>query len=202
MKLFFLLLSTISTLAAAAQTGRQWTEADRSFLTDNLTRSRDAIVEQTQNLSPAQWNFKESPDRWSIKQVIEHLAIWELLFQYDISQALAATPQPEWAKASSPDSVMLGYVNEPTPKVAVEYTKPFTFAAPMGLGEGKDKIAWLLQLRNESLTYLKGTAANLHHHFAKEGAPNAHQYFIFTFGHTDRHLRQIQKIKQHANYPK
>ena len=202
MKLFSLLLSTMSTLAAAAQTGRQWTEANRLFLTDNLTRSRDAIIEHTQNLSPAQWNFTEAPDRWSIKQVVEHMAIWELLFQHNISEALSAKPQPEWAAALPPDSVMLGHIMEPAPRVTMEYTKPFTFGVPMGLGQGAEKMAWLLQLRNESLTYLKGTAANLHHYFAKEGSPNAHQYFIFTFGHTDRHLRQIQKIKQHPQYPK
>jgi hypothetical protein len=202
MRVLFLLFSLFAAFVAAAQNTKPWSEADRKFLLDNLTRSRDALVSETQNLSEAQWNFKESPERWSIKEVAEHIAIWELLFQRDISQALAAGPRPALAKATPPDSVLLGYMMEPTPKVAVEYTKPFTFAVPMGLGEGKDKIAWLLKLRSESLRYLNGATENLHVHFPKEGSSSAHQFYIFTIGHTDRHLRQVLKIKQHPNYPK
>ena len=94
MKLPLLLFCLFVAFVVTAQDTKQWSEADRKFLVDNLTRSRDAVVKETQNLSEAQWNFKESPDRWSIKEVVEHIAIWELLFQSDISQALAAGPRP------------------------------------------------------------------------------------------------------------
>ena len=31
---------------------------------------------------------------------------------------------------------------------------------------------------------------------------NVHQYYMMIFNHTDRHLRQIRKVKADANYPK
>ncbi|MDZ7649835.1 MAG: hypothetical protein U5K54_23340 [Cytophagales bacterium] len=40
-----------------------WTEADRKYLVDNLIRSKEEIIAETKNLTKAQWNFKESPDR-------------------------------------------------------------------------------------------------------------------------------------------
>src|SRR3712207_7288319 len=122
-QLISLLLCLLSTIIATAQESRQWNETDRTYLLDNLTRSRDQIVRETQNLSEAQWNFKESPERWSIKQVVEHIAVWELLFQREISQAISAGPQPELAKAAKPDSVYVGFIMETKPHVSVEYTK-------------------------------------------------------------------------------
>ncbi|MFZ1808391.1 MAG: DinB family protein, partial [Cyclobacteriaceae bacterium] len=55
-----------------------WTEADRKYLLDNLIRSKEELIAATRNLTTAQWNFKESPDRWSINQIIEHICLWEL----------------------------------------------------------------------------------------------------------------------------
>ena len=53
-----------------------WTDTDRRYLLDNLARSRDELIKETKGLTDKQWNFKESPDRWSIKEVTEHICIW------------------------------------------------------------------------------------------------------------------------------
>src|SRR5687768_15502008 len=87
--LLTLLVSTLFTLSVSAQETPRWTENDRQYLLENLMRTRKAVEQETETLSPRQWNFKESPDRWSINEVVEHLAIWELLFDREISQALS-----------------------------------------------------------------------------------------------------------------
>jgi len=179
-----------------------WTDSDRTYLLENLNRTRDSLIMETRNLSAKQWNFKESPDRWSIKQVVEHLAIYELLFDREISQAMNTGPQTELNKTVKPDSVYLGFIMEEKPHVTGEYTKPFTFTVPMGLNEGKNNVEWFLTMRNESIDYLKTTAADLRSYYMKPGRPNVHQVYIYVFGHTDRHLRQIRKIKQHPGFPK
>ncbi|MEM9679985.1 MAG: hypothetical protein AAF901_06645, partial [Bacteroidota bacterium] len=46
----------------------KWTEEDRKYLLENLIKSKEELIEETKNLSQEQWNFKESPDRWSINQ--------------------------------------------------------------------------------------------------------------------------------------
>ena len=61
--------------AKAVHSAPLWTEADRKFLLDNLTRSKQEIIDETKNLTQAQWNFKESPDRWNINQIVEHIAL-------------------------------------------------------------------------------------------------------------------------------
>lgn len=199
--LLLLLMSIIDVLVFAQET-TMWNENDRKYLLDNLIRSRDEILKETENLSDEQWNFKESADRWSIKQVVEHIAIWELLLQREVSMDLIAGPQPELNKTAKPDSIILGFITEKKPHVSTEYTKPFTFTLPMGLNDGKNNLAWFIRMRNESIEYLKTATEDLRSYYLKPGRNNIHQVYITTFGHTDRHLRQILKIKQHPGYPK
>ena len=202
MKLLLTILFCSFAGSTIAQEAVSWSESDRTYLMQQLTRSRDALVKATENLTEAQWNFKEAPGRWSIKEVVEHIALWELLFQREISQAISAGPQPELAKAAKPDSIYSAFIMETKPHVSVEYTKPFTFSLPMGLNSGNNNMAWFLKMRNESITYLTNAKEDLRAHFLKPGRPNVHQVYINTFGHADRHLRQILKVKGHPNYPK
>jgi hypothetical protein len=183
------------------QAQKLWTEKDRAYLLENLRRSRDELVKETQNLTEAQWRFRESPDRWSIQQVVEHLAIWELLFQREISLAYGGGAKPELAATATPDSVTLNYLSEEKSHVATDYTKPFTFTVPMGLNTGENTLAWLQKMRNESIGFIGSTNDDLRTFFNRPGR-SIHYTYLSTFGHTDRHLKQIQKIKTHPNYPK
>src|SRR5215470_7199236 len=200
----FILASFVCLLVSAhifAQT--LWTDSDRRYLIENLKRTRDLVIEETKNLTEQQWTFKEAPDRWSINQVVEHLAIWELLLDREVSQALVAGPQPDLVKKNErTDSSVLAFLMEEKPHITTEYTKPFTFTVPMGLNSGKNNLAWFLKMRNESLNFLDSTKTDLRYYFLRAGRGNVHQVYITIFAHTDRHLRQIRKIKSNANYPK
>jgi len=179
-----------------------WTEADRRYLIANLKRTRDSLIKETQNLTEQQWNFKESPDRWSINEIIEHLAIWELLLDREVSQALVAGPQQELTKNAKADSTILIFLMEEKPHITTEYTKPFTFTVPMGLNTGKNNLSWFLKMRNESLNFLDSSSLDLRYYFLRAGRGSVHQVYITIFAHTDRHLRQIRKVKTNANYPR
>jgi hypothetical protein len=100
-----LLLVTTISLASLAQQTVTWSEEDRKYLVENLTRSRDELIKETKGLTKAQWSFKESPDRWSINQVVEHIAIWELLMTHRVSIQLRHDPHPELSKDKKTDSL-------------------------------------------------------------------------------------------------
>ena len=195
------LLSIPVCLIVLAQETKLWTEADRKYLLDNLARSRDELIRETIDLSRAQWNFKESPERWSINEIVEHIATWELLLDHEISRGLGVGPQPQLSKLAHTDSEYLAFIMEEKPHVSDEYTKPFTFTIPMGLNEGKNNLSWFLKMRNESIDFVANAREDLRAYFLKPGRGCTHQIYITLFGHTDRHLRQIRKVKQHPNYP-
>ena len=199
---FILMASLCLLLTITVSSQKLWTDTDRKYLVDNLQRTRDALTKETENLTEAQWNFKESADRWSIKQVVEHIDMWELLLMHEVSKALFAGPQLELAKTAKPDSIYVGFILEEKPHVSTEYTKPFTYTLPMGLNDGKTNVAWFLKMRDESIAYLKKATEDLRTYYLKPGRPNIHQVYITIFGHTERHLRQVRKIKANSNYPK
>jgi hypothetical protein len=178
-----------------------WTEADKKYLLENLVRSKEELINETKNLSKKQWNFRESADRWNINQVVEHLAIWELLFMREISVAYQGGPVPEFTHYIS-DSLFFDADPQGLKKNnALEYTKPFSYAIPLGNNEGPNNVIWLTAMRNESIDFVKKETGNMRIHYVCFG-PNVHQNLIMISRHTDKHLRQIRKVKEHPNYPK
>jgi hypothetical protein len=184
-----------------ASTAPVWTEADRKYLLDNLIRSKQEIVDETKNLTKEQWNFKESPDRWSINQIVEHICLWELIHMNEISVALQAGPLPDFSYYL-PDSLFAVKDIKALPKIiTTDFTKPFTYGVPLGNNEGKNNVIWLTTMRNESIEYLKSETKNIRIHYICFG-PNIHQKYMMIFRHAFKHLEQIKKVKTHANYPK
>lgn len=204
MKKIFLLLSIVggSFFCCFSQDVKQWTETDRKYLLGNLIRSKEELIKETKGLTKEQWSFKESPDRWSINQVVEHIATWELLLDHEISRALTEGSKPDLYKTAKADSIFVGFIMEEKPHVSIEYTRPFTYTVPMGLNDLQNNMAWFSKMRNESIGYIEKAKEDLRSFNLKTGSPNIHQRYITLFGHSDRHLRQIRKIKQHPNYPK
>ncbi|WP_128546559.1 DinB family protein [Larkinella soli] len=190
------LAACLTTFAQAPQ--KLWTETDRKYTVDQLKRTRDALVAETENLTPAQWAFHESPDRWSIGEVVEHLALWEIIWAREISMGTRNKPQPELNQTSKPDSYYAEWIMEPNPHKSPDFSRPSGFI------EGKNNLAFFLKLRNQTISFVETTQADMRAHFeltATDSPRNMHQVYIFQWGHVDRHLRQIRKIKQHPNYP-
>jgi len=195
------ILSVYSTICLNAQPPEAWSEKDRTYLVDNLRRSIDQINEATRNLTDVQWNFKPGPDKWSINQVVEHIAIWELLLQRDISLALSDPPKTELTKTAWPDSSTLGFIMEDKPHHSLDYTKPFSFTIPMGLNDGSKNLLWLQKMRKEDADFVQNTKQDLRVYYRGKGSESVHVLYILIFGHADRHLRQIMKIKADPAFP-
>lgn len=190
------------TFMALAQGSKTWTEKDRQYLLENLIRSKEELNKETEGLAEKQWRFKESGDRWSINEVVEHITLWEMLLMHEVTRALRAGHRPDLYKTAKSDSLPLSFITEEKPHYSLEYTQPFSYTIPMGLNELKNNRTWFMKLRDESIGYIKTTKQDLRGFAQTPERPNLHQVYITVFGHTDRHLRQIRKIKLHPNYPK
>lgn len=176
-----------------------WTETDRQFTIDQFNRTRDDLVNETKDLTPAQWAFHESDDRWSIGEIVEHLALWEIIWSREISIGSRSRPQPELNKTAKPDSYYSDFIMETNPHVAAD------IAIPTGFIHGNDNLKFFLSRREQNLSFLKKTEVDMRAHFeltATSNPRNMHQVYIYQWGHVDRHLRQIRKVKADPNFPK
>lgn len=195
------ILSKGQATADQSSTAPVWTEADRKYLLDNLIRTKQELIDETKDLTKKQWNFKESPDRWNINQIVEHIDRYELIFMHEISVALQMGPIPNFPQHLS-DSLFVDQDPKGLKKNnTTDFTKPFTISVPLGNNEGVANMIWFNKMRDESIDYLKSTSQNIRLHYINFG-PDIHQKFMMIFTHTDRHLRQIKRVKEHPNYPK
>src|SRR2546427_10572714 len=64
-------------LAAVAVSADTLTQADRDKAVAELEGSRKGFLDATKGLSPAQWNFKPAPERWSVAECAGHIALSE-----------------------------------------------------------------------------------------------------------------------------
>jgi hypothetical protein len=183
----------------AQKTKSFWTEADRQYTLDNMRRTRDALIKETENLTPEQWAFRDSANRWSIAEVVEHLAIWEIVWAREIGMGVRNKPQPELVATCSPDSYYTTFIMEEK-----QHTAP-DFAVPTGFIRGKDNLTFFLRGREQAIKFVETTQADLRAHFELTDTQyprNMHHVLIYQWGHVDRHLRQIAKLKAHKDYPK
>jgi hypothetical protein len=164
-----------------------------------LARTRDALKIETENLSSAQWNFKETPERWSIAEVVEHLGNWELLWARELAMISLNKPNPELRLTCKPDSYYHEFIMEDKLHNSSNISKPNGFI------KEKDNITWFTKLRNDNIKSAEGIKVNMRDQFemtALENPRNMYNVYIYMWGHVDRHIKQIQKVKVHLNYPK
>ena len=84
-----LLWAVCSAVAAKAQGVSQ---ADKDHALQYLESTKKGVLDATKGLSDAQWNFKPGPDRWSVAEVMEHLAAAEDLLRVMTQEQVMKTP--------------------------------------------------------------------------------------------------------------
>ena len=78
------------------------TQAEREKGIAELEGSKKAFLDATQGLSEAQWNFKPAPDRWSVAECADHIALAEGFIFGRITDGVMKTPlTPERRSATA-----------------------------------------------------------------------------------------------------
>jgi len=94
-------LTLTACLLAAPLFAAPMTDTDREHLLVHFEMTTQMVAEQVRGLSPAQLEYKASPDRWTIRQVVSHLAVAEPDYWREIQKALKAAPDMKDKKSTS-----------------------------------------------------------------------------------------------------
>jgi DinB superfamily len=198
----FLLAIFTMTMAASAQTLSQ---ADRDKAVTELQGSRQAFLDATKGLSPAQWNFKAGPDRWSIAECAEHIALSEdFIFGLVTDRVMKSPLAPEKRDAvkGKDDSILKMMQDRSHKATAPEPIDPTKRPMP-----AEDSVKQFLASRTRTIEYVKTTQDDLRDHFADHPVPaigtlDAYQWILLISGHARRHTLQILEVKADPNFPK
>lgn len=88
---------------------QELTQADRDKAVQYLETTKKSVLDATKDLTPAQWNFKPAPDRWSIAKCMEHIAAAEDFIRSMVVEKVMIAPA-----APGRDVVKIDEASSPT----------------------------------------------------------------------------------------
>jgi hypothetical protein len=195
------ILTVFLLLTASAMFSSAQTPADRDRAIQYLEKTRQGVLDSTKDLSPAQWTFKPAPDRWSVAEVMEHIAAAEdLLYGMIQEQAMKAPARPAGEDVKAIDELVLTTIPDRTHKAqAPEPLKPTN-----RFGSPDAAIKHFEESRAKTEEFAK-TAQGLRDHAADSPLGkklDPFEWILFVAAHSDRHTKQILEVKADPNFPK
>jgi len=176
-------------------------QADRESALKYLESTRQGVLEATKGLSPAQWNFKQAPDRWSVAEVVEHIAAAEdLLYGSITEKVMKAPPRAAGEDTKSIDTLVLSAIPDRSKKAqAPEPLRPTN-----RYGSPEVALKHFSESRDRTEDFLRKTD-DLRAHAADSPLGkklDAYEWILFVAAHSDRHTKQINEVRADANFPK
>ena len=174
---------------------------ERQLVLDQLASSEARLLDLVNGLTLQQWSFRETPDRWSIAEIIEHLILFENFILQTISKVLKAPPEPDKKSlAAGKESLVIGLAN--TRRTRIQAREALRPAG--NWPDADERIAELRKARARTMTFSAVTEADLRDHFFPHlafGDLDCYQWLVVLAQHSVRHAAQIEEIKADAAYP-
>jgi hypothetical protein len=175
------------------------TDEDREHLLVHFEMTGHMLAEEVRGLSPAQLEYKASPDRWSIRECVSHLAVAEPDYWRDLQKAVKAPPDMKDKKSVATDADIMWYGIDRVvhTKTGGGHEKVDTYK---NLGEA---LANFEALHATMIAYIKTTNDDLRaHSFGDQELIDCWQWMLEISTHAERHIQQIREIKADPNFPK
>jgi hypothetical protein len=195
---------TLASIAqiTAAPTSTTLTPTERESALKSLQATHDAFLKSIAGLSEKQWRFKPAPDRWSVAEVSEHIAISESTI-FGLEQKIMMTPSnpDKRGEVAGKDEIIIQRVPDRSHKAqAPEMLKPTNRWATEA-----DLTKAFEDSRKATMDYVRTTNDDLREHFGPHpvlGSLDAYQWILLISAHSERHTKQIEEVKADPNFPK
>lgn len=197
LKIKTILTTTIWAVAIAPTlVGAPMTQRDREHLIAHLLMTQSWLEDEVASLGPTQLNFRVAPDKWTVAEVVDHLAIAEptywKLFQEGMKQSATKLDKP------ATDADVLWYGIDRTRHDKTEPSKD-----PKGqVIEIRHALDSFRKLHATMLDYARTTNEDLRAHAVPDWNVDAYQCLLEISTHEQRHILQIREIKANSAFPK
>lgn len=174
-------------------------QAERDYAVRYLTESRNGVADAVKGLSEAQWKFKPVPDRWSIAEIVEHLAVTEDLVSKKVLVDLPAAPAPSAShNARQVDALVLAKMNDRSVKAQAPPQ-----IVPTGRWSPSGALQHLLDSRAQTIALFEAMPDPRHHVIDHPafGPLDGYEWVLVVAAHSARHTQQILEVKSDPNFP-
>jgi hypothetical protein len=193
----------LAACSAAVAKGQGVSQADKDHALQYLESTKKGVLEATKGLSEAQWNFKPAPERWSVAEVMEHLAAAEDLLRGMTQEQVMKTPAipaRDPAELKKIDESVIAMVPDRSHKAdAPEPLRPTN-----RFGSPAEAQKHFLESRATTEEYLKSTP-DLRAHAVDSPMGmklDGYEWVLLIAGHSERHTKQMLEVKADPNFPK
>jgi len=198
---YLLLALLVITGLAGTLTSTSLTSKERKFAVNHLKETKSDFLKTIKGLSLSELDFKASPDQWSIKECVYHIAIaernlWQLL---DAAMKQPANPEKR-SEIKMTDDQIITLVEDGSRKFKTTEKLEPRNTPFQTLDEAMESFK---KLRADHIKYMKNTTEDLRNHVVQlpVGWVDCYQISLFMSAHSNRHMQQIEEVKANPNFP-
>jgi hypothetical protein len=175
---------------------------ERKAAVNLMKETKADVLKTVKDLSDAQLNFKASPEKWSIKECMYHIAISEKNLWDMMETAMKAPANPEKrSEIKMTDEQLIKMMEDRSFKVeTVELFEPKN-TPHQSLD---DAVSAFKEMRAEHIKHMKSTTEDMRNHVVQMpfGWLDCYQLCLMMASHSNRHMQQMNEVKADPNYPK
>jgi len=195
-----LVLTAMFALSALTVAAQEVTQGEKERAVQYLESTKKGVLDATKGLSEAQWNFKPAPDRWSVAQVMEHIAAAEDFIRGMVKEKVMLAPAEPGRDLKKIDDAVMAMMPDRSHKAqAPEPLVPTNrFGSPAGA------VKHFAESRATTEDFLKSTAGLREHAVDSPLGMklDGYQFVLLIAAHSERHTKQINEVKADPNFPK
>lgn len=176
------------------------TDTERQKALDLLTRSRQALLDAVDGVTEPQARWKPSPERWSILEYVEHLAVSDDALVELVERALQSPARPETDDQRRAREQKI----RETPMPRGVNNAPNALKPSARFASLSEALAGFLAARERTLEYARTTQEDLRSHFAPHnvlGPLDGYQWLVGNARHAESHAGHIREIRSAAGFP-
>lgn len=197
-----LAICVAAALPLLAAEGGAMSDSERSYLVEQMEKSKADFLASIAGVTAEQWKFKPAPEVWSVAECAEHIVLAEgYLFNAAQGTLKSESVERPSTSNSGQDQKLAAMIGNRT--VKAKAPEPITptgtkFATPA------DAAAAFTAARDKNIEYAKTTKDDLRAHVTKGplGTMDSYQILVLMATHTGRHTQQIREVQANADYPK
>lgn len=174
-------------------------------LVEAISKDRDSLLQAIDGLSQSQLDYKPAEDRWSVTDILHHLALADeanlKLTAIMLKQAEEQSLPPD----PSPDESVLGCLDQFREPMSKQVKAPAR-VDPLSHIPAEESLARLRASREKLLENIGRLSiydlGQLSYPHPLMGPFGAYQWLLLAGRHESRHTAQIEKIKANEGFPK
>lgn len=176
------------------------TEKERERAIERLNLTRQVLLKAVDGVTEVQARWKPAPDRWSILEYVEHLAISDDELVAMIKRSLATPARPETVEELKAREQKIR--ETPVPRGANK--APETLQPGGHFQSLADAVQAFLAARERTLEYARTTQDDIRSHFTHHsvlGPLDGYQWLNGNAHHVETHSAHIKEIREMPGFP-